>query len=539
MSKVMKFNEEGRHSIARGVEILADAVAVTMGPKGRNVVIEKPHGSPLIINDGVTIAKSISLKDPYENLGAQLVKDVAGKTNNLAGDGTTTATVLTNSILKEGLKHVTSGRSPIQMKRGIEKAVKIVVGELKKMSKPIDNPIEIAQVGSISANNDTEIGQIIADAMSKVGKNGVITIEESNTSETSVDITKGLQFDNGFLSPYFVNEPESGECVFEDPMILLSVDKMDNLENVIAVLEFVQKKKDKPLILIAPEFSSEVTATLVINKLRAGLKIVAVKAPGYGDKRLEIMQDIAALTGAEVMAEALGLGLDKIQEEHFGSARKVVIERDATTIIEGHGSQEDVDERIKMIEAQQKDALGPDKKKNKERISKLSGGIAILSVGAASEVEQKEKKARIEDALNATRAAVEEGIVPGGGVALLRAKMALDDIAEKDIDALAGIQIVRDALSAPLWQIAHNAGIKGDVAVAETLKLKGAFGLNAATGEYEDLIEAGVIDPTKVTRTALENAASVAAMMLTTECVIVNDPDEEAPKNSGQEEYLY
>jgi len=535
----MKFNEEGRHSIARGVEILADAVAVTMGPKGRNVVIEKPHGSPLIINDGVTIAKSISLKDPYENLGAQLVKDVAGKTNNLAGDGTTTATVLTNSILKEGLKHVTSGRSPIQMKRGIEKAVKIVVGELKKMSKPIDNPIEIAQVGSISANNDTEIGQIIADAMSKVGKNGVITIEESNTSETSVDITKGLQFDNGFLSPYFVNEPESGECVFEDPMILLSVDKMDNLENVIAVLEFVQKKKDKPLILIAPEFSSEVTATLVINKLRAGLKIVAVKAPGYGDKRLEIMQDIAALTGAEVMAEALGLGLDKIQEEHFGSARKVVIERDATTIIEGHGSQEDVDERIKMIEAQQKDALGPDKKKNKERISKLSGGIAILSVGAASEVEQKEKKARIEDALNATRAAVEEGIVPGGGVALLRAKMALDDIAEKDIDALAGIQIVRDALSAPLWQIAHNAGIKGDVAVAETLKLKGAFGLNAATGEYEDLIEAGVIDPTKVTRTALENAASVAAMMLTTECVIVNDPDEEAPKNSGQEEYLY
>jgi len=536
----MKFNEEARHSIAKGVSILSDAVAVTMGPKGRNVVIEKPNGSPLIINDGVTIAKSISLKDPYENLGAQLVKDVAGKTNNLAGDGTTTATILTNSILQEGLKHVTSGASPIQMKRGIEKAVKLVIDRLKEISRPINETFEIAQVGSISANNDTEIGQIIADAMEKVGKNGVITIEESNTSETSVDITKGLQFDNGFISPFFATNAERTECVYEEPLILFSLDKMDNIDNVIALLEYVSKNKDKALILIAPEFSSEIIATLVVNKLRSGFKVAAVKAPGYGDKRLELMQDMAALTGGEVMAEALGLGLDKVSDEHFGSARKVVIERDATTIIDGSGSKEEIDDRLNIIKAQLKDATGkPEIQKIKERLSKLSGGIAILNVGAASEVEQKEKKARIEDALNATRAAVEEGIVPGGGTALLRARLALDSFMDKDSDIMAGVKVVRDALSAPLWQIATNAGIKGDVAVENTIKLLGSFGLNAATGEYEDLIDAGVIDPTKVTRTALENAASVAAMMLTTECVIVNDSEDKEDKNAGQEEYLY
>ena len=533
MSKIMLFDEKARHAILAGVEKLSAAVAITMGPRGRNVVIEKYDASPIIINDGVTIAKAISLKDPYENLGAQLVKDVAGKTNDIAGDGTTTATVLTHSILREGMKNVTSGASPVHIKRGIEKAVVVLKEELRRLSKPIQSKIEIAQVGAISANNDNEIGEIIADAMHKVGQRGVITIEESKTAETNVDITEGLQFDNGYISPYFITKPETGECIYENPYILLSLNRLDNLEAMVSILEFVHKKNDRPLLIIAPEISSEIIATLVINKLKNGLKVVAVKSPGFGDKRLELSQDLASLTGATILATELGNGIDKFSEECFGSAKKIVIERGYTTIIEGGGSKEEIAERIAVLQGQLESADSYEGTRLKERLSKLSGGIAILNVGAASEVEMKEKKARIEDALNATRAAVEEGIVPGGGVALIRARQALKAM-KLEGDEQLGVDIMWRAVAAPMFQIAKNAGIDGSVAISETERREGAIGLNAATGNYEDLYEAGVIDPTKVTRTALENAASVASMMLTTECLVVNDPDDKDSANKDQ-----
>ena len=534
MSKIMTFKEDARHALLNGVSKLNDAVKVTMGPRGRNVVLEKEYGSPIIINDGVTIARAVELKDPYENLGAQLVKDVAGKTNDVAGDGTTTATVLTHAILSEGMKHVSNGASPIHIKRGMQKAVNAVVGELKSMSKEIDAPHEIAQVAAISANNDTEIGNLIADGMQKVGKNGVIRVEDSKTSETTVDLTEGIQFENGFLSPYFATKPETAECIYEDVKILLCSRKLDKVEPVVKIIEYCHKK-DTPLLIVADEISPEVIAVLVINKLKSGLKVVAVKSPGYGDWKSEMMQDLAVTTGAAIISDALGVPLDKVDESHFGSAKKITVDRAYTTIIEGDGDREEIDKRIAIVKNQIKEANIHDIKKLKERLSKLAGGIAILNVGASSEVEMEEKKARIEDALNATRAAVEEGIVPGGGVALVRAGKVLEGM-KLGGDEQYGVDIISKAINAPLFQIATNAGINGDMAIRDTKAKEGAIGINANTGEFEDLIEAGIIDPTKVTRSALENAASVAGMMLTTEAIIAMDPDRKTAQNgSGAE----
>ena len=533
MSKIMSFKEDARHALLAGVSKLNDAVKVTMGPRGRNVVLEKEYGSPLIINDGVTIARAVVLKDPYENLGAQLVKDVAGKTNDVAGDGTTTATVLTHAILSEGMKFVTSGVSPIHIKRGMEKAVKAIKAELKAMSRAIDGRTAIAQVAAISANNDTEIGNLIADGMEKVGKNGVITVEDSKTSETTVDLAEGIQFENGYMSPYFVTKQETAEVIYENVKILLCSRKLDKLEPVVKIIEYCHKK-DWPLLIVADDISPEIIAMLVINKLKAGLKVVAVKSPGYGDWRNEMMQDLATMTGAQIISEALGVPLEKVDESHFGSANKLTVERAYTTIMEGGGDKEDVDKRIEVIKHQISEANIHDVQKLKERLSKLSGGIAILNVGASSEVEMKEKKARIEDALNATRAAVDEGIVPGGGVALIRARKVLNDL-KLNGDEQIGVDIIRKAVEAPLFQICSNAGISGDMAVRDTELREGSVGINANTGEFEDLIEAGVIDPTKVTRTALENAASVAGMMLTTECIIAMDPDKRNKKDQDEE----
>jgi len=522
MSKIMSFKEDARHALLAGVSKLNDAVKVTMGPRGRNVVLEKEYGSPLIINDGVTIARAVELKDPYENLGAQLVKDVAGKTNDVAGDGTTTATVLTHAIMAEGMKHVSNGASPIHIKRGIEKAVSAVRAELKVMSKPIDGRHEIAQVAAISANNDTEIGTLIADGMEKVGKNGVITVEDSKTSETTVDLAEGIQFENGYMSPYFVTKQETAECVYENAKILLCSRKLDKVEPVVKIIEYCHKK-DYPLLIVADDISPEIIAVLVINKLKSGLKVVAVKSPGYGDWKNDMMADLAATTGASIISDALGVPLDKVDESHFGDAKKITVERAYTTIMEGGGDKDEVEERIRIVKHQIKEANIHDMQRLKERLSKLAGGIAILNVGAGSEVEMKEKKARIEDALNATRAAVEEGIVPGGGVALVRAGRVLKDLILEG-DEKFGVDIIAIAIRSPLFQICENAGLNGDMAVRDTEAREGSIGINANTGEFEDLIEAGIIDPTKVTRTALENAASVAGMMLTTECIIAMEP---------------
>jgi len=527
MSKSLIFEDKARNALAEGVSKTAKAVAITMGPRGRNVVLEKDFGAPAIINDGVSIAKEIDLKDPYENLGAQLVKEVANNTNDDAGDGTTTAMVLVDKILQAGLKHINAGVSSVEVKRGVDEAVKIVVEHLKETSVDIKSREEIKQVATISANNDEYIGNLIADAMSKVGKEGVVTIEESKGTDTNVETTDGMQFDQGYVAPHFANKKDTLEAIHEDSHVFVCEDKLENVQEAIELLTKLSETQ-KPVMLVADSFSNDVITLMVVNFLKGSINVVAVKAPGFGDNRKEMLEDIAVLTGATKISSTTGNALKDFNIEMLGSARRVAVTKDNTTITEGAGDKKKLTERVAQLKAQ-KEATESDYDKGKiqERISKLAGGIAILNIGANSETELNEKKLRVEDALNATRAAVEEGIVAGGGLALLKARKALDKIVTQDEDTLKGVQIVRDALVAPLAQIAENAGEDGKVAVNK-VEMNGEYiGFNASTGEYEDLIKAGVIDPTKVTRSALQNASSVAGMMLTTECIVVKDREEE------------
>ncbi|MEF3255237.1 MAG: chaperonin GroEL [Deferribacterales bacterium] len=526
MAKSIVFSEEARQAILRGVDKLANAVKVTLGPKGRNVVIEKKFGSPLVTKDGVTVAKEIELKDPLENLGAQMVKEVASKTSDIAGDGTTTATVLAQAIYREGIKNVVAGSNPMDLKRGIDKAVEAVVAELKKMSKPIQGKKEIAQVGTISANNDAEIGNIIADAMERVGKDGVITIEENKSTETVLDVVEGMQFDRGYLSPYFVTDPENMEAVLENPYLLICDKKISNMKELLPILEQLAKQ-NAPFLIIAEDIEGEALATLVVNKLRGTLNCAAVKAPGFGDRRKEMLKDIAILTGGQVISEELGLKLENAKLSDLGRAKKVVVEKENTTIVEGAGSTEDIQARVNVIKKQIEETTSDyDREKLQERLAKLVGGVAVIKVGAATETEMKEKKARVEDALHATKAAVEEGIVPGGGVALLRASRAIANLKDLNHDQKVGADIVRRALEYPVRQIAQNAGFEGSIVVNKILEAeKDTFGFDAASEVYTDMIEAGIIDPTKVTRSALQNAASVAGLMLTTEAMITEIPE--------------
>ncbi len=525
-AKEIKYDIKAREAISRGIDTLAEAVKVTLGPKGRNVILEKSWGSPNITKDGVTVAKEIELEDKFENMGAQMVKEVASKTSDVAGDGTTTATLLAQSIYHEGSKLVAAGANPMALKRGIEKAVDAVVGELKKMSNPTKEQQEISQVGTISANNDRTIGNIIAEAMAKVGKEGVITVEEAKSMETTLEIVEGMQFDRGYLSPYFVTDPEKMEATLEEPYILLHEKKISNMKDMVPLLEQIAKMA-KPLLIIAEDVEGEALATLVVNKLRGTLKVAAVKAPGFGDRRKAMLEDIAILTGGKVISEDLGLKLENVSVNDLGTAKTINIDKDNTTIVDGGGSRSDLEGRVKQIRAQIEDTTSDyDREKLQERLAKLIGGVAVINVGAATETEMKEKKARVEDALNATRAAVEEGIVPGGGVALLRCIDALSKLKLEGDDQL-GLNIVKRALEDPLRQIANNAGLEGSVVVEKVKAEKGAFGLNAETSEYEDLVKAGIIDPTKVVRFALQNAASVAALMLTTEALVAEKPREE------------
>ncbi len=525
MAKQLKFESEARAAIKVGVDALADAVKVTLGPRGRNVIIEKSFGSPLVTKDGVTVAKEVELADKFENMGAQMVKEVASKTSDVAGDGTTTATVLAQSIYREGSKLVAAGYNPMDLKRGIDKAVESVSAELKKMSKATKDPKEIAQVGTISANNDSTIGNIISEAMSKVGKEGVITVEEAKGMETTLEIVEGMQFDRGYLSPYFVTDPERMEVILEDPYILIHEKKISNMKDLLPLLEQIARSS-KPLLIVAEEVEGEALATLVVNKLRGTLHACAVKAPGFGDRRKAMLEDVAILTGGKAIAEEMGIKLEAVQLTDLGRAKRVVIDKDNTTIIDGAGKKSDIEGRVKQIRAQVEETTSDyDKEKLQERLAKLVGGVAVINVGAATETEMKEKKARVEDALHATRAAVEEGIVAGGGVAYIRAGSVLEGL-KLDHDQQAGIDIVRKALVEPAKQIAFNAGQDGGVVVDKIRSGKGAFGFNAASEEYEDLIKAGILDPTKVTRIALQNAASVAGLMITTECAIAEKPEE-------------
>ncbi|MGB2600861.1 MAG: chaperonin GroEL [Candidatus Omnitrophota bacterium] len=526
MAKQLQFSDEGRRSILSGVEKLARAVKVTLGPKGRNVVIEKKFGGPTITKDGVTVAKEIELEDPYENLGAEMVKEVASKTSDVAGDGTTTATVLAEAIFKEGLKNVTSGANPMQIKRGIEKAVSAVVEELKKISTPIKETKEIAQVATIAANNDKVIGENIAEAMDKVGKDGVITVEEGKTLETSLKLVEGMQFDQGYLSPYFVTDAERMECVLDNPYILLYEKKVSNMKNLLPLLEKVAQS-GKSLLIVSEETEGEALATLVVNKLRGTFSCCAVKAPGYGDRRKSMLGDIAVLAGGKVISEDLGIKLENVTLEDLGSAKKVTIDKENTTILEGPGSKDAVQARIAQIRKEiEKSDSDYDKEKLQERLAKLAGGVALINVGAATEIEMKEKKARIEDALHATRAASEEGIVPGGGVALLRASKKLGSV-KAEGDEVIGINIIQRALEAPVRMIASNAGQEGSVIVQRLLdEKKEKVGYDAEGDCFTDMVEAGIIDPTKVTRFALQNAASIASLMLTTEALITDKPED-------------
>jgi chaperonin GroEL len=533
-SKELLFSTEARAKLRQGIDQLADAVAITLGPKGRNVVIDKKFGSPTVTKDGVTVAKEIELSDPIENLGAQMLKEVATKTSDLAGDGTTTATVLAQAIFREGLKNVTAGANPMELKRGIERAVEAVVEQLRSISVPSTGKKEITQVGTISANNDKEIGNLIAEAMGKVGKDGVITVEEAKGLETTLETVDGTQFDRGYLSPYFVTDPEKMEVVLDDPYILIHDKKVSAMKELLPLLEQVAQN-GKPMLLIAEDVEGEALATLVVNKLRGTLKVVAVKAPGFGDRRKEMLRDIAVLTGGQIISEELGLKLENVTLEGLGRAKRVVIDKDNTTIIDGKGKAEEVQGRIaELRSAIEKSTSDYDSEKLQERLAKLAGGVAIINVGAATETEMKEKKARVEDALHATRAAVEEGIVPGGGVALLRAQSALDRIKGTE-DEKTGVAIIRRALEEPIRLIAENAGAEGSIVVSRVKESKDKnFGYNAATDTYEDLVKAGVIDPTKVTRTALQNAASIAGLLLTTECVLVDKRDDKpAPAMPG------
>src|SRR5512141_2002265 len=531
-AKELLFNTEARAKLKKGVDHLAEAVKVTLGPKGRNVVIDKKFGSPTVTKDGVTVAKEIELSDPIENMGAQMVKEVATKTSDLAGDGTTTATVLAQAIFREGLKNVTAGANPMELKRGIGKAVEAIVNELKNMSVPSAGKKEIAQVGTISANNDREIGNLIAEAMEKVGKDGVITVEEAKGLETTLETVDGMQFDRGYLSPYFVTDPEKMEAVLDDPYLLIHDKKVSAMKELLPILEKVAQT-GKPLLLIAEDVEGEALATLVVNKLRGTFQAVAVKAPGFGERRKAMLEDIAVLTGATVVSEEVGIKLENATLDLLGRARKVVVTKDDTTIVEGGGNEQDVKGRIAQIKAEiDKTDSDWDREKLQERLAKLAGGVALIKVGAATEVELKEKKHRIEDAVSATRAAVEEGIVPGGGVTLIRAEAALDKLDLAD-DEATGANIVRHALAEPARRIAQNAGYEGSVIVSETRSEGDGRGFNAATGEWVDMVKAGIVDPTKVTRSALQNAASIAAIVLTVESAVVEKPEEEEPEAGG------
>jgi len=521
-AKDIMYGETGRSQLLRGVNTLADAVKVTLGPKGRNVVIEKTFGSPTITKDGVTVAKEIDIENKFENMGAQMVREVAQKTNDIAGDGTTTATVLAQAIYREGVKLVAAGHNPMDLKRGIDKAVAAAIEELKSISKPVkDSKKEIAQVGTISANGDAEIGKIIAEAMEKVGKEGVITVEEAKGLETELETVDGMQFDRGYLSPYFVTNPDKMIADIEDPYILIHEKKIASMKDLLPILEKVAQS-GKPIVIIAEEVEGEALATLVVNKIRGTLQVAAVKAPGFGDRRKAMLEDIAILTGGRCIAEELGIKLENVTVKDLGRAKKVQIDKDNTTIIDGAGKQADIEARVKQIRAQIEETTSDyDREKLQERLAKLVGGVAVVRVGAATEVEMKEKKARVEDALNATRAAVEEGIVPGGGTALVRILPALQKLKEAKGEEQYGVEIVRKSLESPLRQIAENAGEDGSIVLDKVLNGKDAFGFNAATGEYGDLYKDGVIDPTKVTRSALQNAASVAGLLLTTEALVV------------------
>jgi len=525
-AKQLMFDEEARRSILRGVDKLANAVKATLGPKGRNVVLDKKFGAPNITKDGVTVAKEIELEDPFENMGAQMVKEVASKTSDVAGDGTTTATVLAQAIIREGMKNVTAGSNPMALKRGIDKAVELVVEEVKKISKPTKGKKEIAQVATISANNDKTIGDLIADAMEKVGKDGVITVEEAKGVETTLEVVEGMQFDRGYISPYFVTDPERMETVMENPLILINEKKISGMKDLLPILEQIAKL-GKPLLIISEEVEGEALATLVVNKLRGTLTTCAVKAPGFGDRRKEMLKDIAVLTGGEVISEELGIKLENIRLDDLGKCKKVVVDKENTTIIEGAGKDKEIEGRIKQIRTQIDETTSDyDREKLQERLAKLAGGVAVIKVGAPTEIAMKEKKARVEDALNATRAAVEEGIVPGGGVVLIRA-MAVLEKGKATTDEKIGMEIVRRALEEPIRQIAENAGVEGSIVVQKVREGSGAFGFNAETEEYEDLMATGIIDPTKVTRIALQNAASIAGLMVTTECMVTEIPEKE------------
>jgi chaperonin GroEL len=534
MAKMLLFNEESRRALQRGVNKLADAVRVTLGPKGRNVVLDKKFGAPLITNDGVTIAKEIELEDPYENMGAQLVKEVATKTHDVAGDGTTSGTVLAQAMIREGLKNVTSGANPMFIKRGIEKAVAKVVEELKKLAIPVKGKEEIAQVATISANNDTVIGNLIAEAMEKVGRDGVITVEEAKSMDTTMEVVEGMQFDRGYVSPYFVTNSDRMEAVLEDAFLLIYDKKISSMKDLLPILEKVVQM-GRPLMIIAEDIEGEALATLVVNKLRGTLNVCAVKAPGFGDRRKAMLEDIAVLTGGQVISEEVGLKLESIAITDLGRAKRVTIDKENTTIVEGTGKKADIDKRVGQIRKQiEQTDSDYDKEKLQERLAKLVGGVAIIKVGAATEVEMKEKKLRVEDALAATRSAVEEGIVPGGGVALLRTADCLKDLKLATSDEQVGVTIVKRAMEEPIRQISENAGFEGSVVVNRVLsETNKSTGLNAATGEYTDLIKAGIVDPAKVVRSALQNAASISALLLTTECLVTDKPEKKDAPGGG------
>jgi chaperonin GroEL len=534
-AKEILFDEKGREKILEGVNVLADAVKATLGPRGRNVVIEKSWGSPTVTKDGVTVAKEIELEDKFQNMGAQMVKEVASKTSDVAGDGTTTATVLAQAIFREGARMVAAGHSPIELKRGIDKAVEKLVDALKKMAKQTKGQKDIAQVGTISANGDEFIGKLIADAMDKVGKEGVITIEEAKSMETTLDVVEGMQFDRGYLSPYFVTDADRMEAVLEDPYILIYEKRLSAMKDMLPLLEQVARS-GKPLLIIAEEVEGEALATLVVNKLRGTLNVCAVKAPGFGDRRKEMLKDIAVLTGGQAITEDLGLKLENLTLKELGRAKRTTVDKDNTTVVDGAGKKQEIEARMKQIRTQIEETTSDyDREKLQERLAKLAGGVAVIKVGAATETEMKEKKARVEDALNATRAAVEEGIVPGGGVALVRAVSSIEKMENLSHEQSVGVSIVRRAAEEPARQIAANAGKEGSIVVQKIKEGKGAFGYNAATDTFEDLIEAGVIDPTKVVRSALQNAASVASLLITTEALVAEKPkrDEPAPAGGG------
>ena len=532
-AKEVKFSDEARHRMVAGVNILANAVKVTLGPKGRNVVLDKAFGAPTVTKDGVSVAKEIELDDKFENMGAQMVKEVASQTSDVAGDGTTTATVLAQAIVREGMKSVAAGMNPMDLKRGVDKAVAAAVEELKKLSKPCADTKAIAQVGTISANSDENIGNIIAEAMEKVGKEGVITVEEGSSLENELDVVEGMQFDRGYLSPYFVTNQQNMQAELEDPYVLLHDKKISNIRELLPVLEGVAKA-GRPLLIIAEDVEGEALATLVVNSIRGIVKVCAVKAPGFGDRRKAMLQDIAILTGGQVISEEVGLSLEKATLDDLGSAKRILVSKENTTIIDGAGDSSEIEARVNQIRAQIEEATSDyDKEKLQERVAKLAGGVAVIKVGAATEVEMKEKKARVEDALHATRAAVEEGVVPGGGVALLRARAAIGKLAGDNEDQNVGIGIARRAMEEPLRQICSNAGDEPSVILNKVMEGKGDFGYNAATGEYGDMLKMGILDPTKVTRSALQNAASVAGLIITTEAMVAEIPKEEAPMPGG------